>query len=225
LSAGVRWLCLHCDNFSLCETCYNNPSTLPRHDPTRSHVWAKIKDSRSLTSDKLESYRRSVQKEPVDAYAFHTWKKAELKDNEKAFDLIKEMLRLENSYRLGEEYQTEYKKSQDDEWKTQVTVDIQARVVNEFMDRAQGIYETLDEGLNFLRAAVGNFGEDHLHELMECANYVKYTQVCVRGDLRLGDKVDLTQFPLIDPHTLKQELLSDWMKDNKPLVILASSYT
>jgi len=127
--------------------------------------------------------------------------------------------------RLGEEYQVEYKKSQEDKWKTKVTVDIQNRVVEQFMPQAVGIYETLDEGINFLRAAVGNFGEDHLQELMECANYVKYTQVCVRGPLRLGDKVDLSTIPLFEPQACKQELLSDWLIGDKPLVILASSYT
>jgi hypothetical protein len=79
--------------------------------------------------------------------------------------------------------------------------------------------------LNFLRAAVGNFGDKHLAELMECANYVKYTQVCVRGPLRVGDKVDCTKIPLYHPDTNAKELLSDWIKDDKPLVILGSSYT
>jgi len=132
---------------------------------------------------------------------------------------------LENSFRLGEEYQNEYKKSQDDAHKTKVTVDIQNRVVTQFMPQATGIYATLDEGINFLRAAVGNFGESHLQELMDCANYVKYTQVCVRGPLRLGDFIDLSTIPLFHPETFKQELLSDWIRSEKPLVILASSYT
>jgi RNA processing factor Prp31 len=160
-----------------------------------------------------------------DAYSFHTWNKEKLQNDPRALNLIKDMLRVENSFRLGEEYQVEYKKSQDDTHKTKVTIDIQNRVVNQFMPQAVGIYSNLDEGINFLRAAVGNFGEDHLQELMDCANYVKYTQVCVRGPLRLGDKVDLSTIPLHHPETFKEELLSDWLHPDKPLVILASSYT
>jgi len=160
-----------------------------------------------------------------DAYDFHTWNKEKLSKDTRALELVKSMLRVENSYRLGEEYQSEYRKSQVDDWKTKVTVDIQERVVTEFLSQAEGIYSTLDEGINFLRAAVGNFGEDHLNELMECANYVKYTQVCKRGELKLGDKVDLTKIPIYHPETAKKELLSDWIIDDKPLVIIASSYT
>jgi hypothetical protein len=58
------------------------------------------------------------------------------------------MLRTENSYRLGEEYQAQYKKSQNDEHKTKVTVDIQERVVTEFMEKANGIYKNMNEGLS-----------------------------------------------------------------------------
>jgi len=204
-----------------------NPTSLQRHDLTRTHVWAKIKDSRSLKPEKLEKYKNSARNKgrDFDPYAFHTWHKEEVENSEEAFDLIKEMLRTENSYRLGEYYQAEYKKSQADDWKTKVTVEIQERVVNEFMAKANGIYKDLSGGLNFLRAAVGNFGEKHLAELMECANYVKYTQVCIRGELRVGDKVDCTKIPLYHPETGAKELLSDWIKDDKPLVILGSSYT
>jgi len=106
-----------------------------------------------------------------------------------------------------------------------VTVALQERVVHEFMARATsaGIYETVESGIDFLRGAVGNF-PDHLEELKGCANYVKYTQLCVRGNLRPGDIIDGTQFPLYDPHTLKKEYLSDFIS-HKPLVIISSSYT
>lgn len=220
-----RFLCLHCDNYQLCETCHETPKVLPRHDPTRTHIWAKIKNSTVLSPEKLEKYRASVREPRHDAYAFHTWEKQRLQNDPRALEIIKSMLRTENSYRLGEEYQTQYKKRQDDEWKTKITVEIQTRVVNEFQDKAVGIYSGVDEGLNFLRAAVGNFGEDHLEELMDCANYVKYTQSCKRGPLRAGDIVDCTKIPLFHPVTGKQELLSEWLVDDKPLVIIASSYT
>jgi hypothetical protein len=144
---------------------------------------------------------------------------------EVALGLIKEMLRLENKYRLSEEYLEEYGKSQTDNWKISVTVTIQNRVVNEFMERGKstGFFEDLDSGIDFLRAAVGNFPE-HIEELKECANYVRYTAFCVRGDLRVGNFIDGTQFPIYDPYTLEKESLKDWLKD-RPLLIFASSYT
>jgi hypothetical protein len=223
----ARFVCLHCDDINHCETCHQTPQVQQRHDLSKTHVWAKIKDSRNLSFEKLQNYKNTARTKGLDfdPYAFHTWHKEELQNSEDALNLVKEMLRQENSYRLGEHYQAEYKKSQSDDHKTKVTVEIQERVVNEFMVQANGIYKDLNEGLNFLRAAVGNFGEKHLADLMECANYVKYTQVCVRGPLRVGDKVDCTQIPLYHPVTGAKELLSDWIKDDKPLVILGSSYT
>lgn len=112
-----------------------------------------------------------------------------------------------------------------DSWKVAVTVKIQTRVVNEFMDRgkAGGFFNDVDSGIDFLRAAVGNFPE-HLEELKECANYVKYTAFCVRGPLRVGDTIDGKEFPLYDPYTLEKCYLSDWFKQ-RPLLIFASSYT
>jgi len=141
-----------------------------------------------------------------------------------AFELIKDMLRRENEHRLSEYYLNEYKKSQADTWKTEVTEIIQNRVVSEFQERAKGIYDTQEHGIRFLRAASGNFS-DRIEEIKECANYVKFTHFCVRGDMRPGDKLDLTKFPLLDPETGKEELLSDWLLPDKPLVIVSSSYT
>jgi hypothetical protein len=47
----------------------------------------------------------------------------------------------------------------------------------------------------------------------------------VRGPLRRGDYVDLTKFTVINPEDESDELLSDWLKPGKPLVIISSSYT
>jgi hypothetical protein len=57
--------------------------------------------------------------------------------------------------------------------------------------------------VSFLRAAVGNFPE-HLEELMECANYVRFTQFCKRGELRVGDQPNL-DIPLFHPDTGKDD--------------------
>jgi len=132
---------------------------------------------------------------------------------------------LENEFRLSKEYLNEYAKSQEDAWKTAVTSAIQVRVVEEFMERAKvaQVYDSVEGGLDFLIGAVGNFPE-RVEELKECANYVKYTQLCVRGELRVGDHIDGTKFSLYHPQTLQKEYLSDYLKQ-KPLVIIASSYT
>jgi len=142
-----------------------------------------------------------------------------------AFPLIKDMLVVENKYRLSKDYLSEYAKSQTDNWKVAVTVAIQTRVVNEFMDRAKalGFYDTVETGIDFLRAAVGNFPEK-IEDLKECANYVRLTSFCVRGPLKVGDSIDGSEFPIYDPYTLQKEYLSDHLKA-KPLVIFASSYT
>jgi len=161
-----------------------------------------------------------------DSYSFH--KSANhllVRSDERALELVKDMLRLENKYRLSNEYLSEYAKSQSDSWKTAVTVAIQQRTVHEVMDRGKeiGAYDSIESGIDFLRGAVGNYPE-HLEELKQCANYVKYTQLCVRGGLRVGDTIDGTKFPLYEPFTLNKEYLSDYLKE-KPLVIVASSYT
>jgi len=77
-----------------------------------------------------------------------------------------------------------------------------------------------------LRAAVGNF-PDHLEELMACANYVRFTQLCRRGSLRVGDLVDGSDIPLVSPKDASvRKSLSDYLgKTDRPLAIIASSYT
>jgi len=155
-----------------------------------------------------------------------TWRKDVLKDDPRAFELIKKMLRKENEYRLCDYYLDEYKKSQDDEWKSDVTELIQQRVADEHLAEAEaeGIYSNRADGISFLRAASGNY-EDRIEEIKECANYVQYTHFCVRGPLRNGHHVNLEEFPLIDPITMKEEKLSDYLIPGKPLVIISSSYT
>jgi len=183
-----------------------------------------------MTTEKLVEYRETCNKRKLekfmehDSFAFQTWKRDKFKDDPRAFELIKNMLRRENEYRLGAEYLKEYQRSQLDVHKTDVTQKLQTRVVYDFMSEAAGIYDNEVEGIRFLRSASGNFDEK-IEEIKECANYVKYTHFCVRGDLRVGMRVDLKNFPLIDPKTGGQQLLSEFLKPGKPLVIIASSYT
>lgn len=76
---------------------------------------------------------------------------------------------------------------------------------------------------------------------MECANYVRFTQQCRRGALRVGDKIDGAKIALADvrhvlcgalrcsrraqPHTLATAPLTDRLGSSRPLVLIASSYT
>jgi len=224
----ARIFCLRCDNVSFCQSCYDNDKCVAEGHPIY-HELARIRDSRNLTTEKILEYRKKCDNKVVsekkhDSFAFQTWNRDKFKDDPRAFELIKKMLRRENEYRLGHYYLNEYKKSQEDKWKTHVTKVIQERAVTEFLNEAVGIYENVEEGLRFLRAASGNFAEK-IEELKECANYVKFTHMCVRGELRHGMKVDLTKFSLIDPQTGKQDLLSDFLHPTKPLVIVAGSYT
>lgn len=219
---GARFMCLNCAKFDLCTECEATICESRSHFKGQ-HSFAKIRDSRTLTTEKVRKYREAVWSDH-DSFAFHTWNKDKLEHSKEALELVKRMLRQENEYRLGEEYQIRYASSQGDDDKTAVTQAIQERVVQEFQAEAEGIYANLNEGINFLRAAVGNFPA-HLEELMECANYVRFTQLCKRGPLRVGDKPDISGLPLFHPQTGAKELLSDWLHPTKPLVILASSYT
>jgi len=227
LGHEVRILCLRCENTSFCEDC-NGLGKYVNEVHAAGHECIRLRDSFNLTLEKIQEYQRQVNEERKnlehDSFSFQTWRKEKLKDDPRAFELIKKMLRKENEYRLGEYYLNEYKKSKLDTWKTEVTEIIQRRVVDEFKCEAAGIYETTAEGIKFLRAASGNYAH-RIEEIKECANYVKYTHFCVRGPLRVGDYVDLSKFTLVNPENYQEELLSDWVEPGKPLVIISSSYT
>jgi len=163
---------------------------------------------------------------PYDAFGFHSTP-AQFADPREALQLVKDMLCVENKYRLGQEYQDEYAKSEDSEWISSVTQMIQERVVREFTGRGSPKYwSSMDDGISFLRAAVGNFPES-LEELKTCANYVRFTQCCRRGDLRVGDKLDCSDIPLYNPHNLSEmkPLSAYFDTPNRPLGLIASSYT
>jgi len=227
IGEGARFLCLICPSFNTCEACE------PQESAKKIHRFVKIWDSRELTDETIARYREKADKifsvinpEPNnDSFAFHKSKNyCHLKNDENALNLVKEMLRRENTFRLSKEYLDEYAKSQDDDWKTDVTERIQIQVVNEFLPKAGKYFTNVEDGIDFLRGAVGNFPE-HVEELMECANYVKYTQCCVRGDLVVGDVVDGSKIPIYNPYTLEKEYLSDYFSATKPTVIIGSSYT
>jgi len=216
----------------LCSDCEADDAIAGAHEGG-IHLFAKIRDSSTINTDTFKKYQKQVEslaksfmfapQKLQDSFGFHvSANHATIKNDPKALDLVKKMLVVENKYRLSKEYLTKYAESQTDQWKTDVTEEIQQRVVNEHMDQAQGYYTSLESGIDFLRGAVGNF-PDHVPELMECANYVKYTQGCKRGHLRVGDVID-GNIPLMDPLSSKKELLSDYFSD-KPLVIASSSYT
>jgi hypothetical protein len=167
-----------------------------------------------------------------DGYGFHVASCSFNTPEERSegFALIKDMLRVENKYRLSEEYQNEYSKSDDSDWKSEVTETLQRRVVTEFFSdpRSKRLFTDVPQGIDFLRGAVGTFPE-HLDSLMSCANYVRFTQNCRRGPLRVGDKVDGKGIPLVDPHTMAESSLAHYIdrgtQSSRPLVLIASSYT
>jgi hypothetical protein len=167
-----------------------------------------------------------------DPFGFQTcnYKTYAFDDDEKRIqsplELVKAMLVLENDLRLSGETIAEYAKSQSSPWKTKVTQELQERVVLHFMPVSK-FYKDLNEGLMFLRSAVGNF-PNQLEELMECANYVKYTQHCVRGTLQVGDRVGgkiPSDLPVYDLSTLAEKTLGELLSQEKPNVIVSSSYT
>jgi len=107
-----------------------------------------------------------------------------------------------------------------------VTYAIQKRTIGEFLNEGAKFFSTIDDGIDFLRGAVGTF-PDRLPDLMACANYVRFTQNCRRGAMRVGDVIDGSHIPLISPYTYEKETLTDHLNRHakRPLVIIASSYT
>jgi len=221
---GDRIFCITCEaNF--CQDCLDDDKIVYDDRHTTDHHMLRVDDSRRLTPEKIIEWRNTPKRKAEhDAFAFQTYKRYKFKDDPRALNLIKKMLRRENEYRLGQYFLNEYKQDQSPHWKAKVTVKLQEKVVKDFMNEASGFYENIDQGIKFLRAASGNFSEK-IEELKECANYIKFTHFCVRGELRPEMKIDLSKFPLIDPMTGKNEFLSDWLVPDRPLVIIASSYT
>jgi hypothetical protein len=222
----ARFRCLNCDSYDLCEDCEEKDQS----HASGEHVFGKIRDSSALDGKTLARYKQKISSMHLDSPDCYTYRKScnygHCRENiDVSLPLIKDMLVRENQYRLSKEYLDEYSKSQEDGWKVAVTVKIQNRVVEEFMERGKAgdFFHDSESGIDFLRAAVGNF-PDHMEELKECANYVRFTAFCVRGSLRVGDSIDGKEFPIYDPYSLEKEHLSDWLKQ-KPLLIFASSYT
>jgi hypothetical protein len=120
-----------------------------------------------------------------------------------------------------------YRRSQSGASKTEVTVQLQKQVIAEFMaeGRDGAYFDSVAAGLSFLRSAVGNF-PSHLPALVRAANYVRLTQKCVRGSLRVGHEFDGSSIPLVDPATRQSSTLLDFLpQQQKPLVIISSSYS
>jgi len=111
LGYEVRILCLRCDNVSFCESC-NKFGNFESESHSSRHELIRLRDSSNLTEQKIREYREKKEKEApeFDSFAFQTWRKKELKNDPRAFELIKKMLRKENEYRLSEYYLNEYKK-------------------------------------------------------------------------------------------------------------------
>jgi len=136
------------------------------------------------------------------------------------------MLRRENDLRLSPETYGMYRRSQSGDNKTSVTVQLQEQVVQEFMaeGRKAGYFDGIPSGLSFLRGAVGNF-PSHLPSLMQAANYVRLTQKCVRGGLRQGQVVQGGAIALVDPRDNKAYTLDNFIVQQRPLVLISSSYS
>eukprot|EP01125_Pyxidicula_operculata_P004652 TRINITY_DN174_c0_g1_i1.p1 TRINITY_DN174_c0_g1~~TRINITY_DN174_c0_g1_i1.p1 ORF type:complete len:259 (+),score=33.47 TRINITY_DN174_c0_g1_i1:54-779(+) len=226
-----RFVCLQCPDFKICETCEENE--FEQHfGGSHTFVVSRAK----ISDEQLQQYRTQLNvtvgekkcKTPMfDSYAFHRSQNfSRITNDMNALEFVKKMLKTENDFRLSKEYLDEYAKQQNSDWKLSVTEQIQQRVSNMYLEEAKsrGYYDSITSGVDFLRGAVGNF-PSHINELMECANYIKYTQFCVRGNLRVGDYVDGNSINLYDPFTLEPHKFSEYYSDKKPTVIIASSYT
>lgn len=153
-------------------------------------------------------------------------------NDEVALQLIKNMLVRENELRLAPRaYDGIPDKDRD-----MKTVQIQTQVVQEtleYLKKGKGArlyFDSIETGLLFLRAAVGNF-PSHTKELYDCAQYVAFTQHCRRGKLRVGDcllEQEMSDISLIDVASGERTSFYEQAFENvssykNPLVVLASS--
>ncbi len=254
---GIRWKCSICGDFDFCGRCEESVGHM---DGT--HPFVKIKDSRSLKAQTLmvrlcscPSFAPCIcemQHRDHDAYAFSK-SHPNIDHDEGALSLIRRMLRKEHQLRWSETVQDAYRSANGvygngDSGpldKTTVTDRLQHEVVNEFLSegRSLALFHNLDQGILFLRSAVGNF-PSHLSELRSCAKYVDLTQRCRRGALRVGDVLTetvLASIKLTELGTGAQVTLLDECRSRRcssvgaalepdleptfkdPLVIIASS--
>ena len=232
LGMEPRFMCMDCQIFDLCSAC--KKSGADKKHALGNHVFAEIRDSgvwdpavyggRCKKCPQALPCACFIQARASDPYAFAKTDPS-LDGDPQALALVLEMLERENALRL-EPGAYEGVEERD---RGAVTDGLQRTVAAEFLDQWHQYFSTVDEGVLFLRAAVGNF-PSHLDALRGAAQYVDFTQHCRRGSLYPGRYLmyeETMNIGLVCARTEKKMCLGDLVdradRAGHPLVLVASS--
>jgi len=130
--------------------------------------------------------------------------------------ILKAMLSRENEIRLTETIQNLYDTCvlTDSEKYTEVTTNLQKQVLREF-----GFVDD-EQGLIMLRSALSMYPDDP--ELKTLVYYHKYNR-SRQGDLKVGDKIDMSSIHLANTAGNSCAELSSYAQPDLPLVLIAGS--
>jgi len=130
--------------------------------------------------------------------------------------VLKAMLSRENEIRLTDDIQNLYDGCAltDSEKYTEVTTNVQRQVLREF-----GFVDG-EQGLTMLRSALTMYPDDP--ELKTLVYYHKYNR-SRQGDLKVGDKIDISTVQLANAAGTTVTELSSYAQPDRPLVLIAGS--
>jgi hypothetical protein len=200
-------------------------STPPAQPPTKGPASETKTPSTDTTPTKTDDAKKNTKKE---SSKMHSARMLFPTSGRIGFDpirydgpkidksVLKAMLSRENEIRLTETIQNLYDSCAltDSEKYTEVTTNLQKQVLREF-----GFVDD-EQGLTMLRSALTMYPDDP--ELKNLVYYHKYNR-SKQGDLKVGDKIDLSTIQLVNTAGTTFTELSSHAQPDRPLVLIAGS--